>query len=138
MSWVRGTSRLGRAKKSDDFVDLECVDAAGGNGIEVESLLGQETAEQTRPPSKTEENSGERPWLMLADNGKPTFFNRDFLAADSGLIGDITPQNISRGTAVGSGVTVEGAAAWNSAGTWEEKSRTKWANERLLHLLESR
>jgi hypothetical protein len=82
-----------------------------------------------------------------------TYFNRELSEKDKALLGDSTPKRIDTGAAGPSPSTgpvrldspaagvapaaspAAGSSAWNTAGTWEERDVTQWANDRLRALL---
>jgi hypothetical protein len=138
IAWLRGTHVSGQAKKSDDFVDLECAAAQEDGNCSGTDVELQSASLLPLPPTKGRDTGSDlRGYKILSDGRKTTFFNRELSAADKALIGDTTPQKIT-GASCGRGVpVVAGAAAWNAAGTWEEKNKTKWATERLSGLLRS-
>ena len=91
-------------------------------------------------PSSTEEDEADdfnksdhvRGYKLNAAGKKTSFFNKDLSEEDKKLIGDIAPKKISSAMdaappAMKKGE--EGVSVWNSAGTWEEKDVTKWAEE---------
>ena len=73
-------------------------------------------------------------------NGKKTsFFHHEMTEEEKKLIGDIAPKkldaNAAAATATSAEPVVEGASAWNKAGTWEEKDITKWSIDTLSSTL---
>ena len=76
-----------------------------------------------------------RGYKVNANGRKTTYFNHDLDDEAKALIGDITPQRIVDDSGGNSGgCSSSGAAAWNSAGTWEERNVTAWARERARAL----
>ena len=77
-------------------------------------------------------------YKITADGKKTTFFNHDLDDEAKRLIGDIRPKKIEGdGDSAGPTPTpVAGTSAWNSAGTWEERSLTPWGKEKMTELLE--
>jgi len=65
-----------------------------------------------------------------------TFFNHELDENTKQLIGDITPKKIDIPVtkAIDSTNHISNGSVWNSAGTYEEKIYTTWANERLNSL----
>ncbi|CAN0017323.1 unnamed protein product [Phaeothamnion confervicola] len=85
------------------------------------------------------------------DDGRvTTYFNRDLSDAEKALLGSTAPKKLDAmdvppspvagaGNGAAGGAAGNGAAAatsaWNTAGTWEEKDRTRECKERLEQLL---
>ena len=91
-------------------------------------------------PSSTEEDEADdfnksdhvRGYKLNAAGKKTSFFNKDLSEEDKKLIGDIAPKKISSAMDAATPAMKkgeEGVSVWNSAGTWEEKDVTKWAEE---------
>mmetsp|Transcript_32703 Transcript_32703/g.79295 ORF Transcript_32703/g.79295 Transcript_32703/m.79295 type:complete len:422 (+) Transcript_32703:81-1346(+) len=70
-------------------------------------------------------------------NGKKTsYFHNELSEEAKSLIGDIAPKKIDASAAQAVPAPAPaGASAWNKAGTWEEKDRTKWAQESLKKMV---
>lgn len=70
-------------------------------------------------------------------NGKKTsYFHNELTEEAKNLIGDIAPKKIDAAAAQATPAPAPaGASAWNKAGTWEEKDRTKWAEESLKKMI---
>ena len=70
---------------------------------------------------------------------KTSYFHHEMTEEEKKLIGDIAPKkldtNAAAATATSSEPVVEGASAWNKAGTWEEKDIGKWAVDTLSSTL---
>lgn len=95
----------------------------------------KEAAAATGAAPQTEEEKEAakmRGYKVTADGRRTTFFNNELTEEDKKLIGDIAPKKIQ--APVKMDVT-EGNSDWNQAGTFEEKSLTKWAKGRLEELL---
>lgn len=132
-----------REKKEDDVTVVEGEDDLGAT-------------------SATADSKGMRGYKTRDDGRKTTFFNREISEADKQLIGSITPQRIDSGAAAGGGVVASDASgnstapkriatttttgggdlerqgsAWNTAGTWEERDMTSWAQGALKRHLET-
>ena len=70
---------------------------------------------------------------------KTSYFHHEMTEEEKKLIGDIAPKkldvNAAATTATPAEPVVEGASAWNKAGTWEEKDIGKWAVDTLSSTL---
>lgn len=70
---------------------------------------------------------------------KTSYFHHEMTEEEKKLIGDIAPKkldaNAAAATATSAEPVVEGASAWNKAGTWEEKDIGKWAVDTLSSTL---
>ncbi|KAL7454886.1 hypothetical protein ACHAWC_006477 [Mediolabrus comicus] len=77
-----------------------------------------------------------RGYKIRSDGKKTSYFDREISEETKQLIGDIAPKKIDPNAPVADDnapkpLPVEGASAWNKAGTWEEKDVTSWAKETL-------
>lgn len=75
-----------------------------------------------------------RGYKTTADGRKTTFFHHELDDKTKELIGDITPKAISSSQNVAQVSKTQGSA-WNTAGTFESKSYTPWAIDRISTLL---
>uniref|UniRef100_K3W7J9 MYND-type domain-containing protein n=1 Tax=Globisporangium ultimum (strain ATCC 200006 / CBS 805.95 / DAOM BR144) TaxID=431595 RepID=K3W7J9_GLOUD len=66
-------------------------------------------------------------------NGLP-YFHRELSHDEKKLIGDIAPQKIEVAPAVAAAPTAHEGSAWNTAGTFEERTFTKWAEQKWSDL----
>lgn len=73
-----------------------------------------------------------RGYKKTSDGRTTTFFNNELDETAKRLIGSIEPKKIDAPVVSN---TVEGTSAWNTAGTWEERTVTPWAKGRLEELL---
>jgi len=77
-------------------------------------------------------------YKVTADGKKTSYFNHDLDDKTKELIGDIRPKKIEAPAAIAAAPTsVTTSSAWNTAGTFEEKSVTPWAKECLQNHLGS-
>ncbi|KAF1335294.1 Hsp90-like protein, partial [Globisporangium splendens] len=66
-------------------------------------------------------------------NGLP-YFHRELSHDEKKLIGDIAPQKIEAAPATVAAPTAHEGSAWNAAGTFEERTFTKWAEQKWSDL----
>jgi tetratricopeptide (TPR) repeat protein len=74
-----------------------------------------------------------RGYKITKDGKKTSFFTHEQTAEEKALIGDIAPKRIDSAAAAATPAALKnekGVSSWNSAGTWEEKDLSKWADER--------
>ncbi len=79
-----------------------------------------------------------RGYKKTKDGKTTSYFHRDLDDEAKKLIGDNTPKRIgvSSNDSAPRPISTQGSgSAWNSAGTWEDKDKTKWAKARLKELL---
>mmetsp|Transcript_8677 Transcript_8677/g.13699 ORF Transcript_8677/g.13699 Transcript_8677/m.13699 type:complete len:429 (+) Transcript_8677:69-1355(+) len=77
-----------------------------------------------------------RGYKVLADGRKTTFFNRELTEEEKEMLKDNAPKAIDKPMeCVNENLAKEGASAWNSGGTFEEKDMSDWAEKRLKELL---
>lgn len=77
-------------------------------------------------------------YKITADGKKTSYFNNDLDEKTKELIGDIRPKKIDAPAPVAVAVASStSSSAWNTAGTFEEKSVTPWAKENLQSCLEA-
>jgi tetratricopeptide (TPR) repeat protein len=67
---------------------------------------------------------------------KTSYFHNELTEEAKKLIGDIAPKKLENAPAEAAN-KMEGASAWNKAGTWEEKNVTQWATNSLTEILKS-
>jgi len=77
-----------------------------------------------------------RGYKIRSDGKKTSYFDREIDEDTKKLIGDIAPKKIDQNINGASEdctpkPSLEGASAWNKAGTWEERDVTPWAKETL-------
>jgi hypothetical protein len=86
-----------------------------------------------------------RGYKKTKDGRTTSYFTRELDEKAKSLIGDITPKRIvSKTTNNNTPKRIDGSeavrndkqSAWNTAGTWEDKDKTKWAKKRLKTLME--
>jgi len=79
-----------------------------------------------------------RGYKLTSDGRKTSFFNNEMDEHTKALIGDIAPKPITPGAAVDSSAptllasapaAAEGTSAWNTAGTFESRDHSSWAQE---------
>lgn len=92
-------------------------------------------------PEDVEEDGSDlgnlRGYKKTADGRTTTYFNRELDENAKALIGSISPVKLVEAPVQAASATaVNGGSAWNSAGTYESKNVTKWAEERLRSLIE--
>ena len=80
--------------------------------------------------NNTKSDAGLRGYKVV--NGKKTsYFHNELTEEAKNLIGDIAPKKLEVAPASKGTEPTDGTSVWNTAGTWEEKNVTKWANEAL-------
>ena len=72
-----------------------------------------------------------RGYKTTSDGRKTTFFNNEMDEMTKNLIGDIAPKKIDSSVNTDVLSTTGNGSAWNSAGTYEEKIVTPWAEAYL-------
>jgi len=100
------------------------------------SVSNDTTVKETE--GKFSQSDHVRGYKIRADGSKTSFFDREISEDAKQLIGDIAPKKLdpAGGSAPNRAPTAaEGTSAWNTAGTWEEKDATKWAEETLTAAL---
>lgn len=81
-----------------------------------------------------------RGYKKTSDGRITSYFNNELDEATKELIGDITPKAISATSVVQAPAALassDGSAApsaWNTAGTFESKNKTEWANSRISQM----
>jgi len=83
-----------------------------------------------------------RGYKIRSDGKKTSYFDREITDDAKQLIGDIAPKKLDPNATGDTNdnapkpiPATEGASAWNTAGTWEEKDVTPWAKETLTAAL---
>ena len=84
-------------------------------------------------------------YKKTSDGRTTSYFNRELSDADAKLLGDCKPKKISAGDSpisnspklISTSPPPNNTSAWNAAGTWEEKSFTKWAHKELRNILQA-
>lgn len=79
-----------------------------------------------------------RGYKIRSDGKKTSYFDREIDEDAKRLIGDIAPKKLGEENGGSgprpidaTGAAAEGTSAWNTAGTWEERDVTPWANGTL-------
>jgi hypothetical protein len=91
--------------------------------------MGEDTVVENTIPGSAADMKG---YKITADGKKTSYFNHDLDDKTKELIGDIRPKKIEVPAPVAvTPAAVTSSSAWNSAGTFEEKSVTPWAKECL-------
>jgi tetratricopeptide (TPR) repeat protein len=80
-----------------------------------------------------------RGYKITKDGKKTSFFTHEQTEEEKALIGDIAPKRIDNAAAAATPAALKnekGVSSWNSAGTWEEKDLSKWADESMRQKLD--
>mmetsp|Transcript_8659 Transcript_8659/g.17576 ORF Transcript_8659/g.17576 Transcript_8659/m.17576 type:complete len:328 (-) Transcript_8659:32-1015(-) len=103
------------------------------------------------PPTEEDEDEDEdgmkvmsksdhvRGYKITKDGKKTSFFTHEQTEEEKALIGDIAPKRIDSAADAATPAALKnekGVSSWNSAGTWEEKDMSKWADESMKAKLE--
>jgi len=80
-----------------------------------------------------QKSSDMRGYKILADGTKTSYFHMEVSEEAKKLVGDIRPKKLDSAAKKTLDVpkVAEGASAWNSKGTFEEKDRSTWSKENL-------
>jgi hypothetical protein len=119
--------RESESKVSESKVSSESKTAA-------ETKSSSESKESKSQEDEDLANINMRGYKTTSDGRTTSYFNTELDEQAKQLIGDIAPKKIEKAVEF---TTAEGAAAWNAAGTFEEKNQTSWATDRLKELFTS-
>lgn len=81
-----------------------------------------------------------RGYKKLSNGKVTTYFNREISEEEKVLLGDMSPKRIDPNSTIDNtpklvSATNTAISAWNRAGTWEERSCTDWAVNKLSKIL---
>jgi tetratricopeptide (TPR) repeat protein len=138
-------------KEQNDTMEVEPTTPTASDLLSETTVHNQKDAAQPKqkqkPNSATKEQHDEEhvgftksehvKGYKIVNGKKTSYFHNELSEKDKQLIGDIAPKRIEADPAPVAAATIDGASAWNKAGTWEEKNVTVWATHALRDALKA-
>ena len=127
-----------KKKTSETFTSSKRLDKKPLDELSASKLQ----SERTSSVLDTNDTNSFKGYKINADGKKTTYFDRQLTDAEKAILGDFSPKPISNSNDINS---VDNSpqkisnigSVWNTAGTWEEKSFSTWANKHLKEILNS-